>query len=336
MKDNNIDFVVPWVDGSDLEWQKDFNKHKGISGDKEVSRFRDWDNLQYLFRGFEKFTPWVNKIYLVTYGNVPDWLNFNHEKLVIVKHEDYMERDNLPVFNSHPIEINMHRIKNLSEKFVYFNDDTFILKSIDKSVFFKNDLPVNVALLGFMSKNYKEHTISNNISVINKHTKSKKYNIIFKNLFKWLYPMYGLKLLRTIVLFPLNKFTGFKSYHMPQPFLKNTFVELWEREYDLLNRVSKSKFRTNKEVSQHLFRYWQFVTGKFYPDSIANAYKKRKFKNIRTKKDAVLSANDIISKKYEMYCPNDSLIDDGDFIFCKTTINKSLEVLLPEKSSFEL
>jgi hypothetical protein len=333
---NNIDFVIPWVDGNDLTWQKDLLAHQKIDGDKKISRFRDWDNLKYLFRAFEEFTPWVNKIYFITYGHVPKWLNLKNEKLVIVKHEDYMDKNNLPIFNSHPIEINMHRIKGLSEQFVYFNDDTFILKKLNKEVFFKNNLPVNVALLGIMKHNYKEHPNSNNLKIINKHTMLKKHTIIFSNLHKWFYLKYGFKILRTLLLlFPL-KFTGFKSYHQPQPYLKKTFIEVWKKEEDLLNKVSKTKFRTNSDINQYLFRYWQFITGKFYPDSVKNAYKKRKFKNIRIKNDAIVTAKNIQSKKYQMYCVNDAIINDTDFTYCKDIINQSLHKVLPIKSSFEL
>ncbi|CAA6811496.1 MAG: Stealth protein CR1, conserved region 1 [uncultured Sulfurovum sp.] len=334
---NKIDFVVTWVDGNDLKWQENFYTHQKVSGDKRISRFRDWDNLQYLFRSFEEFTPWVNKIYFVTYGHVPKWLNIHHEKLVIVKHEDYMDKNNLPVFNSHPIEINMHRIEGLSEKFVYFNDDTFILSPLKEETFFKQDLPVNVALLGLMSNSFKDNTLSNNLSIINKHTKSSKYKIILKDFSKWLYKGYGFKLFRTMVLLPTSKFTGFKSYHQPQPFLKNTFIELWEKEEKLLTKVSKSKFRTNSEINQYLFRHWQFITGKFYPDSVKNAYKKRKFKNIRTQEDAKMVAKHILSGKFEMYCVNDALTDNtNDFDVSKSIINNALESLLPNKSSFEL
>lgn len=334
---NKIDFVVTWVNGDDLKWQKDFKKHQIMSGDQRSLRFRDWDNLQYLFRSFENFTPWVNKIYFVTYGHIPKWLNINHEKLIIVKHEDYMNKNNLPVFNSHPIEINMHRIKNLSEQFVYFNDDTFILSSLNEENFFNEGLPVNVALLSLTSKKFKETTISNNINIINKHTKHKKYYILFENFSKWFYIGYGVKIFRTILLLPFYKFTGFKSYHHPQPFLKSTFVELWEKEEKLLEKVSKSKFRTNSEVNQYLFRYWQFITGKFYPDSIKNAYVKRKFKNIRTKKDAEIVAKNIENNNFQMYCINDALDENNeDFQYCKNVINNALNTILPNKSSFEI
>ncbi len=184
-----IDFVLTWVDGNDPKWIKDFNEYKGIVGDTRVARYRDWDNLQYLFRAFEEFTPWVNKIYFVTYGHLPKWLNVNHPKLVIVKHEDYLEKENLPVFNSHALEINFHKIKELSDKFVYFNDDTFITKKLSSERFFKNGLPVNTAIGNVMHQGDISHIICNNIDVINKHFD--KYSVIKKHFFKWFNLKYG-------------------------------------------------------------------------------------------------------------------------------------------------
>ena len=75
--DNKIDFVMIWVDGNDPEWQKEKNKYDSSDekGDNTIVRYRSWDNLQYWFRGIEKFAPWVNKVHFVTWGHLPPWLN---------------------------------------------------------------------------------------------------------------------------------------------------------------------------------------------------------------------------------------------------------------------
>lgn len=70
MKENYpIDVVVLWVDGSDEEWQREKARYKGecVACDCEA-RYREWDNLQYIFRGIERFWPWVNRVFLVTNG----------------------------------------------------------------------------------------------------------------------------------------------------------------------------------------------------------------------------------------------------------------------------
>ena len=148
MKDK-IDIVIPWVDGNDIKWQNEKNKYKQKKDEKlnNSSRFRDWDNLQYIFRGIEKFMPWVNNIFFITWGHLPKWLNVDNPKLKIINHKDYIPSKYLPTFNSHTIELNLYRIKDLSEKFIYFNDDTFVIDYMSESAFFKNGLPCDCGIL---------------------------------------------------------------------------------------------------------------------------------------------------------------------------------------------
>ena len=63
---NPIDFVIIWVDGNDKQWQAEKAKYDGktVTNANSEVRFRDWDNLQYWFRGVEKFAPWVIKFTL--------------------------------------------------------------------------------------------------------------------------------------------------------------------------------------------------------------------------------------------------------------------------------
>ena len=57
MDKEKIDFVIIWVDGNDPEWQKEKRMYdkSNDKGDNTDVRFRSWDNLQYWFRGVEKF-----------------------------------------------------------------------------------------------------------------------------------------------------------------------------------------------------------------------------------------------------------------------------------------
>jgi len=347
----HIDFVIPWVDGNDPLWLKEKQKYQ-ISNKmmNTDDHFKDWDNLQYLFRGIEEFAPWVNKIYFITYGHLPNWLNTQHPKLVIVKHEDFLDKENLPVFNINAVEINLHRIKGLSEKFVFFNDDTFLTQPINPEVFFKNNLPVNVAIADIMHEGVIAHIIVNNIDIINRNfnrhkgEKLRKKERILKYFSKWFNIKYGFNMIKTLLL--INwPFTGFIDYHQPQPFLKQTFIDIWDKESEILNQTSASKFRDSQNINQYLFKYWQFATGNFMPDSYKNAYKKRKYVNIRIKEHAITVANDIKSNKFQMYCVNDCTsksrytkedMNKEDFEFCKKIIIEAFNTILPKKSTFEV
>ena len=146
-----IDFVMPWVDGSDPAWREEFLKYRALQApqgepacdtgtaagavDASEERYRDWDTLRYWFRGVERFAPWVNRIHFITWGHLPAWLDTAHPKLHVVRHADYIPSPYLPTFNSCPIELNMHRIEGLAEHFVYFNDDTFLSACRSRTLF---------------------------------------------------------------------------------------------------------------------------------------------------------------------------------------------------------
>ena len=53
----------------------------------------------------------------------------------------------LPTFNINSIELNLHRIKGLSEHFVFFNDDMFLIDSVRPEDFFKNGFPCDLSLI---------------------------------------------------------------------------------------------------------------------------------------------------------------------------------------------
>ena len=132
-----IDFVVTWLDPNDSEWQKSYAHYSQNSkGDISQARFRDMKVFNYWFRAVETYAPWVNKVFLITNGKFPNWINKNNPKLVLVKHEDYMPKEYLPTFNSCAIELHMHKIKGLSEYFVYFNDDVFLNSPVKPDYYF--------------------------------------------------------------------------------------------------------------------------------------------------------------------------------------------------------
>lgn len=330
---NNIDFVVLWVDGNDPSWQVELNKYAPqFDGDKQRRRYRDWDNLKYLFRGFEKCAPWVRKIHFVTCGHFPPWLNGNHEKLHLVRHEDFLLKENLPVFSSHPIELNLHRLSNLAEKFVYFNDDTFLLKSVNSSYFFKDGLPKDMCVFNAIFLDTISHIRLNDIEVVDRWFS--KPDVFKKHFFKIFNIKYGIHQLRSLLLLPWPQMTGFYDPHQPQPFLKKTFETVWAKNNEILSKTSSSRFRNREDVNQYLFRYWQLLEGNFSPRSFSDT----NTIPVRDSKDVMAVADAIRVKKHTMLCINDELADMDGHVFdsYKKTINLAFEAVFPHKSAFEL
>lgn len=326
--ENNIDFVIVWVDGNDKKWREEKRKYDLSPKDDEV-RYRDWDNLKYWFRGVEKFTPWVRKIHLVTWGHLPEWLNVHNTKLNIVNHKDFIPKQYLPTFSSQCIELNIHKIKDLAENFVYFNDDMFIIKKMKKEDFFKKDLPCDSAILNAQVniRNCNSSVLTNNMEIINDNFD--KDMQIKKNIFKYYNFKYGKNIIRTLMLSLWRNYTGFLEMHLPTSFNKNTFVDVWDKEYDMLNNTCLHKFRTKEDLNQWLMRDWQLASGNFIP----RKFKIGKYLEISNNNNNIY--NIIKNQKYKMICINDSE-DIVDFKKEKQLINSAFDLILPSKSSFEI
>lgn len=325
-----IDFVITWVDGNDPKWREAFNKLSGISGDDREERFRDMGTLKYWFRGVEKFAPWVNKIYFVTCGQKPKWLNTSCEKLVCIDHKDFIPAEFLPTFSSQAIEANLHRIKGLSEHFVYFNDDMFLTGSTDPSDFFVNGLPCDSAVIDFASPRKEPLNLVPfvNAAAINRNFNKKE--VIRKQARKLFTIKYRKYLLKNIQFIPGKWFPGFKYFHLPSSFLKETFLEVWEKEPELMRKTSEHKLRVLTDSNQWLMQNWQICSGKFAPRDIRIGY----YGPIEDEERLYKTVAAIKSKKYKMVCAND--VDIKDFELLKRELKKAFESILPDRSIYEI
>jgi hypothetical protein len=126
-----IDAVYTWVDGTDPEFQRQLRQYASkenlrdafIGGER---RFRDSGELRYSLRSLEANAPWVNRVFLVTNGQIPSWLNRDHPQLQLVTHNEIFPNSaHLPTFSSGAIEAHLHRIPGLSSRYLFLNDDMF-------------------------------------------------------------------------------------------------------------------------------------------------------------------------------------------------------------------
>ena len=87
--------------------------------------------------------PWVNKIYLLLMNReqAPKDLPSNVE---IVYHARFIPQRFLPTFNSTTIEMFLWNIPNLSEYFIYANDDMLPFKDLKPSDFFTEEGKIKI------------------------------------------------------------------------------------------------------------------------------------------------------------------------------------------------
>ena len=271
-EDYPIDFVVTWVDDTDPIWMAEKEGYlkkqdRQTQADSFEARYRNWDTLNYWFRAVEKYAPWVHRVFLVTYGHLPEWLNTNNSKLKVINHYDYIPQKYLPTFSSHTIENNLWRIEGVSEHFVYFNDDMFLSKEVMPDDFFCNGLPKYCALT---KPNWAgqylcsfDYALWNGIGQIN--SKFSLREVIGKHPEKWLttelkdYYEYNSRTYRD------NYLSGMYFSHLCTPFRKSSMAECANVFDKKLDQTCTNKFRTHQDVNHQMFQMWTMMNGSFEP-----------------------------------------------------------------------
>jgi hypothetical protein len=328
---NKIDIVITWVDSADPEWLLNFeNTVKKETGSyvKSKLRFKDWGTLKYIFRMIEKHMPWINKVYLVTANQYPNWINLNYEKFELISHNQIFEsQECLPTFNSTAIELSLCNITNLSENFIIWNDDFYLFKNMESKDFFENGLPVDDFKIRFRipeSLNFLRKTPLSSINVV-KNSQLKAIEYIKKN-----------NHIKSIAYRLLFYFFEIKIWHHPQPHSKHNFcalIDFFKSDTDL---IKLSKVRPLVRFNQYLMRNVMLLTGK-YSKRPSTTYKNSHSLFIDTHKDLVNAIEKIKNPKTTFLCLCEtSTINESEFEKCSNDFIVFLKSKYPLKSNFEL
>lgn len=339
---NDIDVVIYWVDGNDPKWLSKKQAALGIdtqnqtATDSSQNRYRDWDNLKYIFRGIECFAPWVRKVFFVTDEQIPSWMNLENDQLVVVNHKDYMPAEYLPCFSANPIELNFHRLPGISERFIVFNDDFFITDFVGAENFFKNGKPVDIlmeypVMCGGNNPIFSS-MLTNGFNLIGKYFDRKQYKKELRG--KILSLSYGAYFFYNLLIYmlPFPRFFGLLTPHFARPYLKSSYEELWKLEHEKLDSTCRNHFRDRDDVNIYIFRNYNLLKGNFIP---ANIHKIGRAFFIKNADDAKNTADKIQNRKYKLVCINDECDSEG-FEECRNIINSSLDKILPSKCKFEI
>ena len=338
MKDP-IDFVVTWVDGNDEKWRKtksEYQKEDTVKKGNTEARFRDWDQFKYWFRAVEKYAPWVRKVFLITEGHVPSWINKDNPKLVLVKHSDYIDEKYLPVFSSVPIELCMGNIEDLSEHFVYFCDDFYLNARLCPEDFFRGGLPIycSVAkpLMNGIYNGPFAHQAFGVLGVAN--GKIDWQDSINRYPEKWFSHVYSHKERKYAKrLYEDAYLTGMYISHLPVPFRKSTLQHCWKEYFNEFDETCKHRFRTPLDLMHHIFTVWEIAHGTYIP--VSGEYYGKKFAHLSTQIDEITTA--MLTNQYKTICLNDSVdVTEENFEEIRDSLNTVFEQVFPDKSSFEL
>ncbi len=330
-----IDIVFTWVDGSDPAWnQKKNNKAKQVGAilpaANNSARYMDNDELKYSLRSIEKYASWVNQIFIITDDQIPDWLNTENPKINVVDLTDIIEDKFLPIFNSCAIENHIHKIKNLSEYFIYFNDDMFLGNFTTQEHF-------------FTTRGKPRVFVSEWIPIPNK----KLFDIKLREPEKRNIYQHTVINARKIIFKKFGKKTFRNFRHGIKPFLKSQLNELENIFKDEILETNKNSFRTNEDVLlTYLFEFYAIVekigkakylmtsdTNKFLHKIINKFYKQYTFGFINLHEDDTKNHLErIFENKPFTFCLNQTSETPVENL---KYLKSFLEKYFPHKSQFE-
>lgn len=308
-----VDAVYTWVDSSDQLWLENYQRslqdinspyRESVAG---IGRFKSRDELLFSLRSLELNMPWVDQVYLVTAGQVPQWLETGHPKLTVVSHEDIFEypREALPTFNSHAIEANLSNIPGLKEHFIYINDDVFLGKIMHPNDFYG---PVGQTKFSLSNRHF---SLEDNADLPVNQAARNNRNILIRD---------------------FDRTVSRKFKHVAHPQRKVVHQYMKDNYAEEIKRISGQKFRSEHDLSipsslaHHIaarlglgysadvdYQYLDIGSDDFYLDAL---------RFMRSARPSVFCINEVLSA-------DDSRQRD-------LIVRRILESIFPIKSSFEI
>ena len=252
-----IDAVITWVDGSEPNYQR---KLKEYLTDKNTLKrqYFQANEINLCVASIVKYAPFIRKIFIVTDKQRPNLDSIKHlvtlDKVEIIDHEEIFRenKDCLPTFNIRSIDALLFKIKNLSDKFIYFNDDMFLVKETSQEDWFINNKAV---LTGVWAKTYNKQVVKTISHRIKKFlnvrpsfnaAQSKAANIV------GFYDKY------------------FKSYHCGRPQIKSVIKNFYDKNPERLKNQIRPKFRDGRQYMPYSLCWHLLIKKNLYIESSTN------------------------------------------------------------------
>jgi len=244
-----VDVVYTWVDGSDplhikkrLKYQKKMERGSSKSGNLQT-RWGSSGELLLSIYATRRFAPWIDKIFLITDAQCPYWLTEEKLKelnIIMVDHKQifYGLENRLPIFNSISIESVLFRVPDLSEKFLYLNDDVLIINKTTVNNFFSHcGLPIyrgQWLVLEKKKRNWASQLIRKIKEKVKDHLRETSDS-------------------STAAQRRSAKKIGYKEKyfrfsHTPFPLLKSAFKSIMSQD-DIIDRNTRFRFRNRRQFS---------------------------------------------------------------------------------------
>lgn len=310
----DVDLVYLWVDGSDPAWIARRNKFLGVdvtSNIEATSKGRITDNgeLKYSMRSVEKNIPWVRRIFIVTDGQVPVWLNLPNEKVVIIDINQLLPPEALPCYNSVIIEHFLWKIPSLSEHFLYANDDMFFSNPLSPDFFFTPE--------GFPIVRLQRYLFGKWINIL------KKSFSLHSNIYRKTIHHSSL-----LIEQRFGKYFSAMPHHNVDSYLKSDYRHAAEIDFgEEIARTLVNHVRSENDIQRIIYLYYALAVNRGKLRYVTRHESCR----IRIHKPDYMY---FISRYHpSLFCLNDShhATDDD-----RARVEPFLMKLFPEKSSFEI
>lgn len=245
-----VDFVIAYVDNTDSVWKKTYFDYCSKTNQQakivEMKTIRYEDNLcllPYQLKLVRKNMPFINNIYLLL-SNIEQKPKDLPNDIKVVLHKEFIPYQYLPTFNSCTIEMFLWNIPNLSEKFIYANDDMLPINQLKETDFFEK----GKVKLEFREKNIRETNTIYRYQCLN------SYNQVLEKLKE--------KYNGKDFIAPIHSFT---------PMIKSHCVEI----YKLMEKEIKHSitgFRNYFNYNQYIFPLYEHFKYGSLPSSINFLY----------------------------------------------------------------
>jgi len=268
-----IDYVVPMVFHDDPEWRADYHSAGRVYNEENLAdfvRYRSWGTERLLVRCIRRFMPFVRTIYIILARESQKRPWMDEEDVRVVYHREFIPEKFLPTFNSRTIEMFLKDIPDISELFVYGNDDMFPIAPLDEEDFFVDGVPcLHHTEKPFPSQPNDFHRAAMNGLNFVAGKFGREYTT------SWL-----------------------KGGHSITPMVRSTWEMLW-KEYGKEMESSISVFREPKNFNQWLCPWWHHLSGNY-----VDRCPRRKYTGVRKPIEEVLHT--ILDEDIQVVCVNDN------------------------------
>lgn len=261
-----VDAVITWVDGSDPKHAQKLSeclRAQGIKRPATVSpsRLNDSGELDCCVTSIFRFAPWIRTIFIVSDEQTPSLIakltnTPYQDRVKVVDHKEIFRGhpSALPLFNIRSLTTALWRIEGLSDRFIFFNDDFFLLRPVQERDFFRDG---KMVVRG-------RHTQFKHLSTLGKLL-SRLKTLFAKRKSGRASHLLGQEMAAKLA--GMNK-RYLRLDHNPHPYLKHTLADFYSAHPNLFEENIHYRFRSEKQfVGEALATYLAITTGQAIVDN---------------------------------------------------------------------